>query len=301
MPAPLEAEWSQPVPVSYTARDTILYALGVGASDLRLVYEADPRFQALPTMAFSLYFKSNSSEVVPFPPPWMQPSGQWRCAAAASVKPVGHVLDGERALRLLRPLPRCSTSLAIRSRTVGASAKKSGVIVDSEQVLFDPATGEEYVYMTSRAFMVGARLEAGVLGRPFTYGTVSVPRDRGPDKVVTEKVPLNAAALYRLSGDYNPIHIDPDVAKAKGLDQTPLHGLRTLGFALRQVLEAFNRDPMDVVELRGRFTRPVHPGQTLTTEMWLTPEDSVLLRVTYEGHVVLANAYVKLKKITSKL
>ncbi|KAF4674401.1 hypothetical protein FOL47_009310 [Perkinsus chesapeaki] len=127
------------VPVSYTKKDVILYALGVGASELKYVYEHNDEFSPLPSMPFALSFKgAESADILPFPPPHFSSS-------SGGIPPKGPVLDGERSLTLLKPLPTSAQNWAMKSRITAVSQKRSGVVVESETIISDKTSGEEYM------------------------------------------------------------------------------------------------------------------------------------------------------------
>jgi acyl dehydratase len=123
------------------------------------------------------------------------------------------------------------------------------------------------------------------------------PPKREPDFIVKEKTSTEQAALYRLSGDYNPLHIDPDIASASGFNQPILHGLCTYGFICRVVLrEAAEFDPSRLRVLSGEFRKPVWPGETLVTHGWYE-ENKLYLRTSTEERpqeYVFQNAYAEL-------
>src|SRR5262249_2123498 len=115
----------------------------------------------------------------------------------------------------------------------------------------------------------------------------------------TEKIPENQALLYRLSGDWNPLHADPSFAKAFGFDKPILHGLCTFGYAARHVIQKFspNGDPRFFKSIKVRFADAVFPGDTIKTEMWKEGE-KVVFRTLAEGKnkPAITNAAVEFYK-----
>jgi acyl dehydratase len=120
---------------------------------------------------------------------------------------------------------------------------------------------------------------------------VNTPPKRQPDAVIEEKTSASQAALYRLSGDYNPLHIDPSFAAIGGFDQPILHGLCFMGIAGKHVLQSFGA----YKDIKVRFSGVVFPGETLVTEMWKTGSKVIFSTKTKErGTTVLAAAAVTL-------
>lgn len=239
---------------TYTARDTILYALGLGLGadpldrdQLRFVYEDGLR--ALPTMGV----------VLGYPGFWLKDEkfgADWK-----------KVLHGEQGVILYKPLPASGTVIG-RHRVTEVFDKGAGkgAIMLSERDVFDKASGELLCKLTSTTFLRGD----GGFGGPAGSGPAPHPLpERAPDRTVEIATLPQAALIYRLSGDYNPLHADPDVAAAGGFKAPILHGLCTFGVVGHALLKTIgNDDPAAMKSIQVRFSSPVYPGETIVTEMW---------------------------------
>ncbi|KAL8279302.1 hypothetical protein RQP46_008339 [Phenoliferia psychrophenolica] len=228
---------------TFTERDVALYNLGIGATEkeLSLVFEGDEDFQALPsfgvippmTVSLSLNFEQ-----------WL-PNFDFK-----------QLLHGEQYLIIHAPIPTIAEVLD----------KGKAAAVTTVTKTTDQATGELIFENHSTVFI----RKAGGFGGKKTgidrgAGTaVNKPPARKADAVVEEKTLPIQAALYRLSGDYNPLHIEPSVAAVGGFDQPILHGLCFFGLAGKAVFQTFGA----IKELKVRFVGSVYPGETLITEMW---------------------------------
>jgi acyl dehydratase len=237
-----------------TRRDTILYALGVGLGadpcdrdQLRFVYEAD--LQALPTMAIIL-----------------GSPGPWHAHASTGITR-SHVVHGEQGFTLHRPLP-VEGDIIGRTRVTGVidKGKDRGALVMTECEVRDKVAGDLICTLTSTTF---CRADGG-FGGP--SGPLKEPHriPESPPHYVCDLSTLPQAALiYRLSGDYNPLHADPAYAAKAGFRMPILHGRCTFSIAGHAILKTCcGYDPACFKSMEGRFSSPVYPGETIRTEMW---------------------------------
>ncbi len=118
------------------------------------------------------------------------------------------------------------------------------------------------------------------------------PEGAAPDLRMAYPIPKNQAALYRLCGDLNPLHLDPEFARRGGFDRPILHGLCTYGYATRAILHGLcDGKVARFKEFKARFSDSVYPGETLTTEGWQESEGRYIIQARTERAVVLSNAY----------
>ena len=238
----------------YTKRDTILYALGVGLNmdpldDAQLAYTYEENLCALPTMAVVL-----------------GTPGFWVKEPDTGIDWV-KVLHGEQGLRIHRPLPAEATVTAT-TRIVDILDKGAdrGALLLQERTVVDQATGEALATLTSTTF---ARGDGGFGGSSEGGKPVHKLPEREPDMVCDLPTLPQAALIYRLSGDYNPLHADPKVAQSAGFKAPILHGLCTLGVAGHAILKSCcDYDASRFKALDLRFSAPVYPGETIRTEIW---------------------------------
>lgn len=255
---------------TYTEKDVMLYALGVGAGtdELQFTYERD--LKVLPTFG-----------VIPAFP------ALFAMGTAMSVNPM-MVLHGEQRIELHRPVPpRGTLTTTPTIRAIYDKGKGALLVVDAETV---DARGERLFTNTFGAF---ARGEGGFGGERGPSGPKNVSPDRPPDVSVEMRTLPHQALLYRLSGDMNPLHADPEFARMAGYDRPILHGLCTFGHVGRAVLQEFcGNDPAKFKTLEVRFSGVVFPGETIITEMWKkAPGELIVQAKTKErGEVVISAA-----------
>ncbi len=272
MPLNLDAvgSVSDPAETSWDSKDAILYALGVGAGtdELPFVTEnsIDVTQQVLPTMAVVLMSMGGGG---------MANLGDINWAM---------LVHGEQGVRLHQPIP-VSGTVSSQTEITGIYDKGKGAVVVMETRSTDAKTGEPMFDTTMSAFIRG---EGGWGGDRGPSGPQNVPPDREPDHSVTYETRPDQALIYRLSGDRNPLHSDPQFAALAGFDRPILHGLCTFGFTGRALLHAIcDGDPARFKAMDGRFSSPVFPGESLTVNMWVDESEAVFQTAGADGRIVL--------------
>jgi acyl dehydratase len=255
----------------YNDRDVILYALGVGATTKELDFVYEKNLKVLPTFAVIPAF------------PVMMGIGQ-----VVEINPV-MVLHGEQRFEIKNPIPT-KGKLTTGGKIGAIYDKGSGavIVVDSET---KDESGTVLFANRASIFVRGAGGFGGERGP--SASSQNVPPEKRPDYTVEYKTSEDQAAIYRLSGDRNPLHIDPDFAKLGGFDRPILHGLCTFGHVGRAVLHsACGGDPARFKDFEVRFSGVVFPGETIVTEIWHESDKRVLVQAKTKerGESVIANA-----------
>lgn len=268
--------WSAPVPITYDQRDVLLYAVGVGCSDLRFVYEGHPQFAVFPTFAIRWGSAGLTLDPVALPP-----------------SPGPMTIDAERCIELLAPLPLSGT-VTVRSRLLAVHPRgKGGAFVEFESEVLD-AAGQACVRMFTGLFRRGVARLGDIEpfeGRGHSRSARLMVPERAPDVDVAVTIPLNQAQLYRLSGDYNPLHIAPAAARTGGFEQPILHGLCTYGHCGQMLLNALcGSDPTRFGSLQVRFSSPVLPGDKLQVVGWHDGPGRLLFEARVGDRTVVSNA-----------
>ena len=273
--------------VSYNKRDLLTYAVGIGCTELNFVYENHPDFSAFPTYPIVLNFKGTDQDVVSFPSEAMTEGAPYPPLPGVRVG-----LDGERYLECIRPLDTDGEELTMRSRVIGVHKRGSGASVETEALIVN-SKGETIYKLISGAFMVGANgfKDSGVTNSE----KIKVP-SRAPDAVVDMETSPYQAQIYRISGDYNPLHVDPEFAQMSGFKKPILHGLCSFGMSARAVIQQYCPENTGRFRaIKARFASPVLPGQTLSVHMWKEGNRVLFLsKVKETGKVAVSNAYVEL-------
>ncbi|KAH8917427.1 peroxisomal dehydratase [Atractiella rhizophila] len=288
--------------VSWTKRDLILYALSIGATaeDLQYVYELSPKMKVFPTFPLVLGFKGTSHEVVNFETARM--GEKVKGLPKLDSKKLVHA---EQSVIVLKELPLVGEGFKLISEYSGVHDKGKNLIVESMSTLIGP-DGKEYVKTVSSSFNFGAGGHGGFsksVAPKFPVSAKAKPPSRNPDAVVALKTSPDQAALYRLSGDYNPLHIDPSIGPQMGFKGAILHGLCSYGHAAMSISKSF--PGYKLVGMSSRFTSPVYPGETLETLIWKEEkgdkvEVDFIQRVKETGKVCLGGGVALLVKEDGK-
>lgn len=266
-----------PVRSSWSSKDSLLYAVGVGAGQeptdpTELAFVTDNSMnvtqRALPTMAVVL------SDV----------SGAF--GNIGSFNPV-MLVHGEQKVVCHAELP-VSGEIETTSHISAIWDKGKGAVVEVTAHAVSTADDSPLFDLVMSAYIRG---EGGFGGERGPSGPSNVAPDRTPDHSVSFLTRPEQALLYRLSGDRNPLHSDPAFATLAGFDRPILHGLCTYGFAGRALLHRLcDSDPARMGSIEGRFSSPVFPGEELTTQIWVTGEGQAVFRVLASGDRVVFDA-----------
>jgi acyl dehydratase len=266
--------WSEWTERAWTSTDAILYALGVGAGSL------DPAESELE------FTTENSKDVdqrtLPTFPVVLGPVG----ASLTSAGPfdMAMVVDGSRKVILHREVP-VDGRVRSRGRLTGIYDKGSGAVVATESESVDAERGDPLFNLYAQFFIRG---EGGFGGDRGPSGPRHLPPERAPDHEVTYQTRPDQALTYRLSGDRNPLHADPEFAKAAGFPRPILHGLCTYGFTGRALLHALcDSDPARFASMEGRFSSVVYPGDQLTVSMWVADGEAIFTTRNQDGQIVI--------------
>ena len=272
---------SEPQLRSWDSKDALLYAVGVGAG------LGDPLNE--------LEFTTENSQGIE---QRVLPTFGVLIAQARGARSLGDfnhamLVHAEQYVELHRPLPVAGTVRTV-STVTGIYDKGSGALVSSENHAVDAATGEPLVTTRGGTFIRG---EGGFGGERGADPPWQRP-DRDPDHTVVLETRPEQALIYRLSGDRNPLHVDPKFAARGGFDRPILHGLCTYGVTGRALLHALcGADPARFGSMYGRFSRPVWPGDTLTISIWETGDGAALFQTTRpDGTVVIDRGRFQARK-----
>jgi len=247
-----------PLTTSYTWKDVVLYALGVGAGSEELEYVYEKDLKVLPSFAIAA--------VIDF---------LFEAGAKSNVNLAG-ILHGEQDLVFHRPLPVEGTLVTEgQVRKAYDLGPDKGAVVVARGVTRD-GSGRK---LFTNGMSIFARLDGGFGGEKPPKRKVGIP-DREPDWVVDDEPSKDQPLLYRLSGDTFDLHVDPEFARSAGFDRPIMHGLCTHGFACRACIRSLvPGEPEKVRRISCRFSRPLYPGVPIQTRIWSVAPGSAVWRV----------------------
>ena len=269
-----------PRTISWTSKDALLYAVGIGAgqADLAFTTENTQNLEQVVYPTFAVVAGSGSAS-----------SGR------SSMSQIGTfnwamLVHGSQAITLHRPIPVEATAVT-QDRVVAMYDKgKAAVVVTEAEVKLE--TGEPLWTTRSSAFIRG---EGGWGGERGPSGPVNEPpAGVGPDHEATMQTSPDQAFVYRLSGDRNPLHTDPSFAALGGFDRPILHGLCTYGFTGRALLGMLcDGDVTRFEHIEGRFSSPVLPGDALTVRAWVTEPGRAVFTTSVADRIVIDQGLVR--------
>ncbi|NYT69220.1 MaoC/PaaZ C-terminal domain-containing protein [Pusillimonas noertemannii] len=263
------------IPVDYTEKDAILYALSIGLGhdvEAELEYVVDLRLKSTPM--FALIAGHNL--------PWLrQPE---------TGIDVRRMLHGETSLTLHRALPAAGRVI-VHGRISGVVDRGPGkhVSVYFEQRLLESGTSEHLATVGGCFVFPGAGVRADASG---SQAKAARPPDRDADVELEVCIPSNAAQLYRLNGDRNTLHVDPEVARRAGFEKPILHGLCTFGYASTASVRALcGHDAQRIKHIQGRYSTPIYPGERMRTQFYQLGDSEYAFRcIAVERNVTVLDA-----------
>jgi len=264
----------EPVEISWTSKDCLLYAVGIGAGTHELAFTTENTSgvdqQVFPTFPVVIGWGKGSA---------MGSIGTFNPAL---------LVHGQQSVALHRPVPVEGTATLQSEISAMYDKEKAAVVLTTTNAVLD---GEPLYTNTASVFIRG---EGGWGGDRGPSGPRNVPPEREPDRRVTYETSPNQALLYRLSGDRNPLHSDPAFAAMGGFDRPILHGLCSYGFTGRALLHTFcGSDPSRFHHIEGRFTSPVMPGEALTVNMWETGDGEACFTTVVGDRPVIDQGLLK--------
>ncbi|WP_018990688.1 MaoC/PaaZ C-terminal domain-containing protein [Aromatoleum toluclasticum] len=263
----------EPIEQSYTERDTMLYALGLGLNhdpldrhELQFTYEKG--LKALPTMPVVLCRPGFWYQAPEFGIDWVR------------------MLHGEQALTVRRPMPTAGTVIGQNRVTkIIDKGEGKGALLYIDRELFDKATGDSLAVMTHTLVLRG---NGGFGGAKEDVPKPHAIPVRNPDLRAESAIDPRAGLIYRLSGDYNEIHADPDLAAKAGFPKPIFHGLGTFGMVIFEIIKhTCDYRAEQLTSFNLRFSAPVYPGETLRTDIWLDGNVASFRSTAIERDVVV--------------
>jgi acyl dehydratase len=262
---------TEPIHATWSSKDALLYAVSIGAGTSELAFTTENT-------------RGVQQRVFPTMPVVIGVGGGAGLYDRIGEFDWAKLVHGQQAVTLSGAVPVEGT-VTITGRVEAMYDKGKAAVVVTVQDAADDQSGQPLWSLRSSAFIRGAGGWGGDRG---PSGAQNVPPDRAPDALVTYQTSPDQALLYRLNGDRNPLHSDPEFAKAGGFETPILHGLCSYGFTGRALLhELCGGDPARFQHIEARFASPVIPGEALTIAMWRTrPGEAVFVTAVGDRAVI---------------
>lgn len=257
-------------PFSWTERDTLLYAVSVGAGQA-------------PDQELALTTENTEGVEQSVVPSFAAVVSQQVLRPSIGNFDRSQLVHAEQRFELQRPLTPAGAVIST-ARVVAIEDKRSGALVWTETQTVDAKTGEHWITSLSASFIRG---EGGFGGGPSSLSQPWELRLEAPDHEVALQLRPEQALLYRLNGDRNPLHSDPSFAERGGFERPILHGMCTFGFTCRALIATMGGPPESMRSMGGRFTAPVLPGDSLTVQVWRDGSSASFRTLRGDGTVVI--------------
>lgn len=289
-------------------RDLLAYAIGIGCSDEKFLTHTAKDFEMFPTFPVSLFFKGNSSDAHD-----MRDNPVAELLNAPFLKDYGvHTgLDGARMIECVNPLPVEGGTFVWKTDYTAVARKTPHLAINEYETTMEDQEGKVYYRFWSAQASIGDIDEFDDVGESQSV-SVTIP-ERAPDAVEAFQTSVLQSYMYSLTGDFNKPHVDNALGKKLGYGGVILQGLATCGISSRALLKTYGENATAAFHcVRVRFSKPVRPGQTLETQMWVDRDGSAApgaplvhgtRRVVFQtvcketGDTVISNAYMDLRTV----
>lgn len=276
-------------------KDSIIYSLGIGFSrdpmnedDHKFTYELKDDFSVFPTIAATFADVKDAFNALD------------QNGGIPKFNPM-MLLHGEQHMEIIKPL-RTGVRLITKGKIADIADKGKGAFVTFELNTYEVEEDGKETHVVRQYMGLFVRGLGGFGYKGKVLLPLPAPPKRNPCKVLEEKTEKNQAILYRLAGDVNPLHIDPQMAALGGFDRPILHGLCTYGVCAKAIVKGWcDNNQEKVKKVSARFTSHVFPGETLKINTWKEGNKIIFTAQTVERELVAIQGYVELNEQDAKL
>ena len=265
--------------ISWTSKDALLYAVGVGAGQDELQFSTENSTN-IPQMVYPTFAVVVGMGIGDLSASAMGRVGSFDLAMA---------VHGSQTVTLHRPIPDAGSASTVDRVAAMYDKGKAAVVVTETEATLD--SGEPLWTLRASTFIRG---EGGWGGERGPSGPLNEPPATEPDHQILLQTTPNQAFIYRLNGDRNPLHTDPVFAAKAGFDRPILHGLCTYGFTGRALLRALcDNDVSRFHHIEGRFSAPVLPGEALTVRAWVIDNEEAVFTTAVDDRIVIDQGLIR--------